>query len=109
MPYVTPEKRERLDQYISAVPDVAPQTAGELGYILAIITDDYLTRVGALDISSPVLRIWRYQDLCDIIGTFESIKFELYRQAGTPYEDKAKLANGPCWQAALEAHGFTEE
>jgi hypothetical protein len=73
VPYVSPEKRERLD-----ADPFGSQTAGELGYVLGKLANTYLRRNG---------EEWRFQDLCDVIGAFESIKLETYRNVGAPYEN----------------------
>ena len=78
MPYI--ESCDRLDLTLSGA---APETPGELNYLLTLMCQDYL-RENEL----------RYQTLNDIIGALESCKLEFYRRVVTPYEDTKIKENG---------------
>jgi hypothetical protein len=84
MPYVSPEKREWLDKH-----PFSANTAGELGYVLGRLADTFITRNGPE---------WRFQDLCDVIGAFESIKLETYRRVGAPYENLQIATSGDVYR-----------
>lgn len=85
MPYVTPDKRERLDSDL-----LGAKTAGELGYVIGVVCDEYLAARGAESDTGS----FRYQHLCDVIGTLESIKLDLFRLVIAPYEAKVQAENG---------------
>ena len=94
MPYVTPEKRNRLDRDL-----LSSKTAGELGYVLAVVCDAYLVQ-GANDSDTGG---FRYQHISDVVGTLESIKLDLYRKEIAPYEERVEKMNGRVWTAHLPA------
>lgn len=86
MPYVDAEARKRLDT------GGAPQSAGELNYLITRLVDGYLGRRGA-----P-----RYQDLNEAVGALECAKLELYRRLAAPYEDRKMREHGDVYEALPE-------
>lgn len=81
MPYIKQEDRNGLDTITEFASD-APKNAGELQYVFAIIIKSYLGKV------------YRYQDLNDVIGALEGAKLEFYRRVVAPYEDTKIKENG---------------
>ena len=77
MPYITKERRRKL-----IVREEAPQTAGELNYLLTTLIRDYFER-------HP-----NYQSINDVVGALEGAKLEFYRRIASPYEDKKIKTNG---------------
>jgi hypothetical protein len=90
MPYVTQEKRDRLDEDL-----LGSKTAGELGYVLGVICDTYLVNSGAESDTGA----FRYQHICDVLGTLESIKLDLFREVIAPYEEGVQRDNGDVYGA----------
>ena len=70
MPYITKERRRKL-----IVREEAPQTAGELNYLLTTLIRDYF-RTHA-----------NYQGINDIVGALEGAKLEFTRRITNSYED----------------------
>lgn len=91
MPYVTPEKRSRLDKDL-----LGSETAGELGYALARVCDAYIVNRAKKENAGV-----RYQHLCEVVGTLESLKLDLFREVIAPYEAKVQKENGNVYQAPL--------
>lgn len=78
MPYIRPERREKLHPLSR---DMA-QNAGELNFRITKVVDDYLaSRQG-------------YGAYNEAIGALECAKLELYRRCIAPYEDDKCLSNG---------------
>jgi len=75
MPYVKKTDRPRLDG------GGAPETAGELNYLVTRLVDGYLARKGV-----------SYGNLNEAIGVLECAKLELYRRIVARYEDR-KIAD----------------
>ena len=78
MPYISKELREYLNQNKGA-----PNTAGELNYIITKIIDSYINQKGL-----------SYTTINEVIGVLECSKLELYRRVASPYEDKKIKENG---------------
>jgi hypothetical protein len=72
MPYIDRTARERLDS------GGAPETAGELNYVISCLVDRYLVARGGV----------RYAHLNEVVGVLECAKLELYRRVAAPYEDE---------------------
>lgn len=85
MPYISPEKRVGLDEFLADVP--RNLTAGEVNYL---ITDILLTHLGNR-FGGPRPR---YDDYNEAIGVLECVKLELYRRAVAPFEDIKREENG---------------
>ena len=77
MPYITKERRRKL-----IVREEAPQTAGELNYLLTTLIRDYFERH------------LNYQGINDVVGALEGAKLEFYRRIASPYEDDKIKQNG---------------
>lgn len=75
MPYVKKSDRPRLDG------GGAPETPGELNYLVTRLVDGYLGRKGV-----------SYATLNEAIGVLECAKLELYRRVVAGYEDR-KIAD----------------
>lgn len=75
MPYVKKSDRPRLDG------GGAPETPGELNYLVTRLVDGYLGRKGV-----------SYAILNEAIGVLECAKLELYRRVVAGYEDR-KIAD----------------
>ena len=78
MPYIDPERRKDLYDN-SRIPD----NAGELNYLITILVNNYIQRVGK-----------SYKNLNNAIGALECAKLELYRRIAAPYEDDKSRVNG---------------
>ena len=88
MPYIKPEDRPSLDD---ALKDVVAQInfeydntldkAGPLNYTITRIITGLIDKVS-------------YKDVCVLTGVLENVKQELYRRAGSPYEDLKIAENG---------------
>ncbi len=78
MPYIPPKDRQRLDA------GSAPQTVGELNYVITRIIDNYLQQHDGAS----------YTQLNAVIGALECAKLELYRRIAAPYEDEKIRENG---------------
>jgi hypothetical protein len=63
------------------------QTAGELNYVLTIIANNYLQRMGV-----------NYQHINDVVGALEGAKAEFQRRVVAPYEDKKIAENGDVYR-----------
>lgn len=97
MPYIKPEDRIFLDQYIqdlaSAINTKIPngyetdnldvmEFAGEVNYAI--------TRLCCLVLG----RKTTYPKICIITGILENVKQEFYRRLASPYENSKKIQNG---------------
>lgn len=90
MPYITEEKRERLQVGLAVLlfgieelRDEDPSSlAGVLNYVFTRLCLDTLPR-------NPC-----YNDWNTVIGVLESCKLEMYRKKVSPYEDLKEGLNG---------------
>jgi len=84
MPYVKRTERARLDG------GGAPETPGDLNYLITRQVDAYLARKGV-----------NYANLNEVIGVLECAKLELYRRLVASYEDRkiADPENGDVYTA----------
>ena len=94
MPFVRPDVRERLDK-----DPLGAQNPGELGYTVALLCDTYLYR-HTTDANRPD---FRFSDVAELMGTWESIKMELYRRVLVSYEDMQRDTAGDCWRQNIRA------
>ncbi len=77
MPYIKCAERNRLDA------GGAPETAGELNYLITRAVDSYLKQKGL-----------SYAHLNEAVGVLECAKLELYRRIAAGYEDGKRAENG---------------
>lgn len=93
MPYITQEKRDRLDPIIEQLvqelidlelDDETDNTEGNLNYF---VTRTLLMVYGGRDST-------RYANVNDAVGMLECIKQEYYRKVAGPYEDQKEFENG---------------
>ena len=83
MPYISEERQQAIDRSITTEGYVAPQTAGELTYVLTRFADAWIAVEGL-----------SYDAIAGAIAAFECSKLELYRRVAAPYEDSKMEANG---------------
>ena len=88
MPYIKPEDRPSLDEALKEVVaqinfeyDNTLDKAGPLNYTITRIITGLIDKVS-------------YKDVCVLTGVLENVKQELYRRAGSPYEDLKITENG---------------
>lgn len=77
MPYIIPERRPQLTPYL------APQSAGELNFIITKLCLDYIEEQGR-----------NYSTINEVVGVLECAKLEFYRRAAAVYEDVKRIQNG---------------
>ncbi len=77
MPYIKKDRREAL-RHVDA-----PETEGELNYVITLICQNYLKRKGL-----------NYGNINAVVGALECAKLEAYRRIASPYEDKKIAENG---------------
>lgn len=91
MPYIKQENREKLQKAID-----------DLAKAIYISTDEQDLK-GVLNYTITKILLhpsllkgekWRYHTFCDVVGTLECIKLEIYRSLIIPYENKAIKKNG---------------
>lgn len=80
MPYIKGKARYEIDE-----DGRAPETAGELNYVITQLIIDYAYE--------PVGNV-NYQRINDIVGVLECAKMEMYRRLAAPYEDRKCHENG---------------
>lgn len=97
MPYVRPDVRERLDK-----DPLGAQNPGELGYTVALLAETYLYR----HTTDPARPDFRFSDVAELLGTFESIKMELYRRVCIPYEDMQLGLAGDCFRQNIRGQEY---
>ena len=78
MPYITSEDRQKFNTQ-----DLAPETPGELNYVISEICSAYLANKGL-----------GYTNCNEIVGVLECVKLEFYRRLTAPYEDQKIEENG---------------
>jgi hypothetical protein len=77
LPYIKQERREELTDL------PAPETPGELNYLLTVVCRNYLDA-----------KLLSYQSINDVVGALEGAKLEFYRRVAAPYEDSKIKENG---------------
>jgi hypothetical protein len=85
MPYIKQERRDAIidfDTHSHILSTQAPDTAGELNYLITEIIKTYFKTKGG------------YQAINDIVGALEGAKLEFYRRVAAPYEDTKIKENG---------------
>jgi hypothetical protein len=87
MPYIKPENRPRLDEFLSEISDVVSNsevTVGDLNY--------FITKL--LLLTEPQ----SYADYNALVGMLECCKLEFYRRAIAAYEDVKIKENGDVYR-----------
>lgn len=87
MPYIKPEKREKLNLIIDQADGII-DTEGELNYLLTGIV------LGWVKHKSRIAGKFSYEIGNAAMGVLESAKLEFYRRLMVPYEDSKIKANG---------------
>lgn len=86
MPYLKPNRRELIDNYLEELLVFLSQNdtvAGDLNYIYTKINKEFINRKGK-----------NYQTFNDLVGALEGAKLELYRRQIGTYEDLKIIENG---------------
>lgn len=83
MPYIKQEDRNRLQQLTQAFENAEIRTAGELNYLITMLTHRYLNQ-----------KPESYQMYNDAVGALEGAKLELYRRHVAQYENEKIKENG---------------
>jgi hypothetical protein len=83
MPYIKKEDRERLSPLVRLMDEQDIKTAGELNYLITMLTHRYLNQ-----------KPESYQMYNDAVGALEGAKLELYRRHVAQYEDEKIKENG---------------
>lgn len=81
MPYIVPQQRERIDEFLDAA---SIQSPGQMAYAITRLISSWLgkqDRVG-------------YDQMAVIVGVLETVKLEYYRHEVSFYEDLKKEENG---------------
>jgi hypothetical protein len=84
MPYISKIKRQKLDI------DLAPESSGELNYVISDLIGRYLCQKGL-----------NCDSINEVIGVLECCKMEIYRRIASPYEDKKRKLNGDVFSKGL--------
>ena len=83
MPYITKEKRKRLDGLIkNVISELEPLSSGEKNYFLSSVT------WGLFDANKT------YSNANDLVGLLECVKLEFYRRKVAELEDEKMIENG---------------
>lgn len=82
MPYISQDRRDELEPY-PVYKFEAPQTPGELNFVLTCEFRAYLQRKGR-----------SYATMNEILGVLEAVKLEFYRRVIAPYENEKCEQNG---------------
>jgi hypothetical protein len=77
VPYIKQEDR-------LPIPDMIPESAGELNYLFTKLIQEYIDERGGLS----------YAIINEVVGVLECAKLELYRRLAAPYEDEKRELNG---------------
>jgi len=88
MPYIKPESRDKLEQWLLDSETIGMfgcgiHDAGELNYVFSCIIRGYLAQHGK-----------KYQTMNDVVGVLDSSKAEFQRRIVAPYEDRKIEENG---------------
>lgn len=84
MPYISGNKRQRLQPFLDSFKDLGILEAGEINYLftsMLIIQTENASRIS-------------YDLLNSFLGVLESIKLEFYRRMVSEYEDSKIQQNG---------------
>lgn len=83
MPYIKKEDRERLRTVTQTFEDIEIRSAGELNYLVTLLTHRFLNQ-----------KPENYQSYNDAVGALEGAKLELYRRHVALYENEKIKENG---------------
>jgi len=83
MPYIEPENRPKLDQFIEQLTQLI-LNEGELNYVISKLCFALMMELGGK----------RYKNMNSVIGVLECAKMEFYRRIAAEYEDKKIIGNG---------------
>lgn len=91
MPYIHQDDRPALDGPIEDILNIVADTnvashRGQLNYIISRIVAGVIHPTGPAE--------WRYNEIMEVVGTFECAKLEFYRRIAAEKEDKAIRQNG---------------
>lgn len=87
MPYIKKERRDDLDEDITALASKL-HSPGEMNYAITRL----IQASGTIDC---------YTDIAVITGVLENVKQEFYRRAAAPYEDSKMEENGDVYAAPV--------
>lgn len=85
MPYITQDRRDKLDTDIFVLQDKLEEMGSEAGDLNYTVTKL---------IARQFHKAPKYVKVCMAIGTLACVALEFYRRAAGPYEDKAARKNG---------------
>ena len=84
MPYITKERREKLEDQVFVDEGETPGNCGELNYLITKLISKY-----------AYLRLpMNYQAINDIVGALDGAKAEFQRRVVVPYENLKREENG---------------
>lgn len=91
MPYIRQDSRPNLDLgiedlLITILDAPTSEHKGQLNYVISRLVP------GVIHPGGPAA--WKYNEIADVIGTFECAKMEFYRRIADPKEDNAIAVNG---------------
>lgn len=92
MPYIEPENRESLNEFLNHLRYMI-DSPGELNYAITKLIHDYIGHV------KPC-----YASINEAIGALECAKLELYRVVAGPYENIKRRENGPVSELDDDSH-----
>lgn len=99
MPYIKPELRPAFDVILDQLPDM--DTAGQVGYVLAVVLDKYLLHRADKDTEGQL----RFQYQGEVYGLLESIKLDYFHCVNEPYENDVRARAGEVWKSAHRLPG----
>jgi len=83
MPYIAQEDRQEFMDFVEAVVEIQPKTAGEIQFMIAVIIAEFMKNSD-----------YRYQNMNDVMGALNGANLEFYRRYVAPYEDECIAKNG---------------
>ena len=89
MPYITQDKRHKLDDAITQLSNVLNEELdvadieGNLNFTITKLIDDHFSRTKV-----------NYKKLNAMVGMLQCCQLELYRKLAAPYEDMKAIENG---------------
>lgn len=92
MPYIKQDLRPALDSSIEDLLNMIADTPtserlGQLNYIISRLVSSVVHNTGPFT-------SWKYNEIAQVVGTFECAKLEFYRRIAAEKEDKAVVTNG---------------
>jgi len=92
MPYITPERREFLENATDEEIAQIELSPGDLNYAVTRLMDEWIGQKGL-----------SYDAINSAVGVLECAKLELYRRVAAKYEDKKKKENGDVYSCTLNS------